>query len=291
MQKADVYASVGMQQILAPLLSTPIIVYCSYCKYGVAPPLLPFIAFWFALVAMLLLFFRKHRYRIVSVTASEAGLELRSPFLLKNVRWLDIEDFFPTSTIDPWEFVLQCRDGNEFFLSRDLTDSATLFASIERRRPCASETYELNTRIPDGFFDLCKLALASSGLCLGWLVYQCLQSGIHVGGNMLANLAVMGPICALAAAWCWMHLRKTPQLIRVGPSSIHIRIGNQRQNIKWDQVTGIRNFAGLLIVNTGLGWFRYMGEKSDPLRAKLIEHNSVLVLKSHASPKFISGKL
>ncbi|MBX9839324.1 MAG: hypothetical protein K2X69_13545, partial [Silvanigrellaceae bacterium] len=53
----------------------------------------------------------------------------------RQIRWLDIEDFFPTGNYDLGynEYVINCKNGEQFFLSKDLTESDKLFELVGKK--------------------------------------------------------------------------------------------------------------------------------------------------------------
>jgi hypothetical protein len=164
------------------------------------------------------------------VAANDIGLELRSPFLHRNIGWLEISDFFPAGTLESQEFVLLCRNGEEFYLSNELTESSALFDLINNRIAKPEVTYESNYRLPDSLFDSCRVAApVTVGVGL-WAIGSWLLDPVHAGPYDPANLAwfcLMTVLWLSALAWCWLQLIKLPQLIRVGRFGIYIKTGTK----------------------------------------------------------------
>lgn len=203
--------------------------------------------------------------------------------MTREIRWLDIADFFPAGTVDPKEFVLQCKNGDEFYLSKDLADYAILFELVTRRMDPPEIAYDLNYRPPDAYFDTCETA-AFVSLAVGlWTFGQWLFAPGHLGVNDLENmvaLIVLILFYGLSSAWCWLNLRKFPRLIRAGGLGLCIRMGTRNNIVSWDRITEIRKIGGWLIVDSRAGWFVMLASKTEPMTEKLLEYNKkVLMLK------------
>lgn len=286
-RKDDVYANVGIQQLLVTLLTVPILAIASYYRFASWTMIAPGLVLWLAVLFLLLSFFRRHRYHVLQVTASESGLDLKSPFLERTIHWSEIADFFPAGTMDPKEFVLQCRNGEEFFLLKDLTNSADLFGLIITRMAKPEVVYDLNYRLPDGYRDLGRSA-AFVTLGVGvWTVAQALLNPNHLGvmdpANLL-SLMFLVVFYALALAWCWINLTKAPQLIRAGRAGLCIQTDGKRQVIMWEQITQIRYVANWIVVRSRYGWFVMMASKAEPMAEKLLERKASLLLQDRQRP-------
>ncbi len=278
-RETNAYANAGMQQLLVSILTIPIFVIAKYQNVGASRLDVLAITLWLGLCLLLMSFFRRHRYHVLAVTASETGLELRSPCLKRNIRWLDMADCFPAGTIEPKEFLLQCKTGEEFLLSKDLTDSARLFDLIALRMAQPEVTYELNHRVQDGTFDIVRACAATTiGVFIIWPIADWSLDAGHQFTVAPANLLFMILITVLSLGWYWLNLIKTPQLIRAGRSGLYIRTGRESKVIEWDQITEIRQVAGLIIVNSRIGWFSMFAGKKQPLTERLIDYKKKLLM-------------
>lgn len=218
----------------------------------------------------------KHRHHVISVEVRETGLILRAPFLERHVRWLDISDFFPTSTAHPNEFLLQCKNGEEFFLSKDLSDSQTLFALIHQNIEPPATSFELNYRLPDGLIDMTKLAACAVAVAVIYLAPSMFHP-IDSVNNLLSLIFIVATI-GFATVWCWLGLAKTPQLIRVGRMGVYMGTGKNAQTIPWDHVSEIRKLGGWLVIRTAGTWSIVPAEKQEPVVQELLQQQEKLMI-------------
>ena len=110
---------------------------------------------WLVQAYMLVRAGRNHMRIAHEVTATEEGLEIRSPFFKRSIRWHEVSDIFQVGNADQGYDMheLDCSNGETILLSSKLSDSYRLFELIENklsRTPRPS--FQHNLRISDGFF-------------------------------------------------------------------------------------------------------------------------------------------
>ena len=274
-RRQDGYYNDGINFSLIPLLFIPILEIVIYQKFGATKAIVPGFLFWMGCLLLLFSFFRRHRYHALKVEVSQTGLTVKSPFLERKIHWSDIEDFYLAGTVEPKEYVIQCKNAEEFFLSKDLTGSADLFKLISQRITYPATGYELNYRIQDGYFDGSRatafIVIVAALMAFGQLLLDPSSLGTIDLANLI-SLIFLVLVFTLSLAWCWLNLSKTPQVIRAGHLGLYIRTGTQSKVIPWDRITGIRQILSWLVINSNSGWFVILASEKEPMTKKLLEY-------------------
>lgn len=229
---------------------------------------------WISAFALFVSCVHRQLFHVLEVRASEEVLEFRSLFFKRQVRWLDMVDFFLTGNVDTGyaEYVLDCKNGEQFFLSKDLTESSKLFDLIARRAPSPTAFYELNYSLGDGALDMPIVAAFAVlfGLLSGFVNWM--LNAVHPGIDQVV-IHVIFPVLlsTLTLAFWWLHVSKVPQLMRAGRSALYIRTRSQGKVIRWDQITNITRIGWWLLVRSRVGWFVMVAPSKEPMIAKLLE--------------------
>jgi membrane protein YqaA with SNARE-associated domain len=230
-------------------------------------------AYWLGCFALLLVAFRKHRYNVLQVQTSKTGLLLQSPFLIRTLSWSEISDFFAAGTVDSKDYVLQCKNGDRFFLSKELTDDDTLVEVIERNLTRKGPVYEHNYWIPDGNRDAARfcLVVVTVGVVLFAGAIFTHHMLIKTAGDFV-GMAIMGALCLFGAAFGWLMGFKMPQQIRINQSGLCVGTGSRVTQLQWNEIREIRQLGGwLVIVRLENSWFPVFTAKREPVSAKLLE--------------------
>ncbi len=218
---------------------------------------------WLGMFVLFLSHARRQLYNVLQVQVSEEGLEFRSLFFTRKIRWLDIVDFFPAGNTEVVqnEFALDCRSGEQFLLSKDLTDSAKLFDLINLRIPRPTVSYELTAQVRPRFS---RKTIVTISIFI--IVYEIVITIFPV-----VNLAILILLLGFSPFLFWLLATKMPYLMRSGRSGIYIRTPYQCKVIPWDQITNITQIGLWLLVKSHLGWFLVFADKKEPMTEKLLE--------------------
>lgn len=217
-----------------------------------------------ALLVHLLLNLKKHLYRALEVDVTETGLELRSTFFRRTLRWDQIGDSYVNQDGD---LILESSTGEEFILSAELSDFDTLSRVVEKRSPKKTAQFSYNNRVPNEYFD------SFSAACLA-VVIALLAVGVRPGVNMETFLpALAGSVvgCFVIAAIRQFHMRRMVRLVRLGNSSILLATSNDKKEIAWERIVSVKKLGSLFLVKTNSDWFMVAADKKEPVAARLIE--------------------
>jgi hypothetical protein len=245
---------------------------------------------WFSGLCAFALVARRHLRLLLEVRLSDEGLDLNSLFLHRKIRWLDVVDFFPSgnSLVGHKEFVLNCRNGEQFILSADLTNSDELVAQINRRMAPATTSFDSSIRTGDGFFDMPATMMGFALLLavligpIRWLLFT---SQITTAG-IIANCVIPASFAIIPLAWWWFIRTKVPQLIRIGSSGISLQTRANKYLVRWDEVTAIRKIGFLLLLRSRAGWFVMLADRKEPVIQNLLDRGNKLL--SSGSTKMLS---
>ncbi len=216
---------------------------------------------WLSIFLILSLMMKRHRRHIMEVRASEFYLELRSPLLKTQLPWTDIEDFFD---IEHGEFLLECKNGEEYFLSTELTDSNTLFNLINSKRTRSALSFEFSSRLPDGLID--------GGIGASFAVLLALVFALRTGGDLITVL-VIGSIAAITSWVWWFQVSRITQLVRIGSAGVLVRTRTSTKFMPWNQVTEMKRLGNTsyFVLRSRSEWFLLIASKGEPLQQKLLE--------------------
>ncbi len=231
---------------------------------------------WLIMLRLFLLSGRRHLRIVQEAIATEDGLELKSPFFKKKIQWFEINDVFPVGNIETGEdwFEVDCNNGECFFLSNKLSESNRLIALIESKLTRTKRpSFELNYRLPDGLFDSINMAAYAVLIAVA---FACINS---TKLPTLPEASMMLLFSAGILAVRWLHVHKIPQLVRLGQSEVFFRTRSQSQLIAMDQVKQIKKLGFLLIVKTRANWFVLFLSKQEPIKEKLMEYRTRLMLE------------
>ncbi len=229
---------------------------------------------WLGIFVLLLSSVRRHLYRVLEVRVSEDGLELRSLFFTRKIRWLEIVDFFSTGNLETGhnDFALECSTGEQFFLSKDLTDSNQLFATISRCMSRPGIAYDITYDIGDGLIDGAIGASFAVMVALLFGPSRWLLTTSHPGINdVVTNLVIPVLLTGLPLFCWWLHVTKVPRLVRAGTSGLYIKTRSGTRVIGWDQITSIKRIIGWMVIRSRSGWFVMYAPKKEPMTEKLLE--------------------
>lgn len=221
---------------------------------------------WLIQAYMLVRSGRNHVRIVHEVTATEEGLEVRSPFFRRNIRWHEVSDLFQVGNTDQGYgmYELDCNNGETVLLSSQLSNSYRLFELIENklaRTPRPS--FQHNHRISDGFFDMIPMTVSAIYIAL---IFSLVKA---TALPTLPEVAMMIGLLSAISGLGWFYKNKIPQLVRYGDSEIYVRTRTQTRLINWDQVRQIKRFAGITILKTRSNWFAIFVSKTEPLYEKL----------------------
>lgn len=223
---------------------------------------------WVAMFVHLRHAFKKHQKILQEVTVTEVGLNVKSAWFNRQIRWDEIKDCFPIQN----NFrVIACTDGEEYLLSPDLTDSEGLFDKISKRLPKPMDVYTQNLRLPDGLMDgavMACLAIIVAGTfpVLRWLLYR----GAMSTEDVITMLITAAVLVSLAVAYWIFHNKKVAQTIRLGPSGCHIKTRSGSHTIRLDQLSKVSKLGGLYRIQTRDGWFIALIDKTEPMSKTLL---------------------
>ncbi len=236
------------------------------------------VTFALALKAVFLSCFRRHQHHILEVRVNDAYLELKSPGLNRQIRWHDIEHFFLNGNTDVgWvEYALICRNGEVYYLSKDLTNSEQLIAYIEKRLPSSAVSHEQNYGVHDGFFDMPVCAALAIVMAICSMITGTFASSTTIF-EAAPGFAFWLLLLCLPLGFCWFYVAKVPQLIRSDESGLLVLTRSDRQFIPWDQISGIKSFGRWITLKSPSRWFLVpIMAKTDPITLELIKRGKQL---------------
>ncbi len=281
----DAYKNNAMRSYLVFLATLPFGSALLWYIGGVdcAKTLLCAFVVWLIQFLLLCWVVRRHLCHVLEVRASEDGLELRSLLFKRKIRWMDIADFFPTGNNHSGynEFVLDCTNGDEFYLSKELTDSSKLFDLINQKRSRPAVSYALNHQLLYGLIDSAIGAVFAVTVAIVFALI-----GPHITKAAQWNpcdFAIIVIFALVFVPYFCLQIIKMPELVRVGHSGLKIRTRWQSKVIPWDQVTKITKIGTWLIVQSRQGWFIMFADKNEPITEKLLEYRRTLLSLSRDS--------
>lgn len=230
-------------------------------------------------VAALLIFawaFSHHLRKIMVARTSDEGLELESLSYKRKIRWLDISAVFPVQDISlaQDEYVVVCKNGELFFLGRELSDFKSLIQKIEKHVPAPNDTYQTNSCVPYGHFDIPMIAVFAIMLAVSFGQLKCLLFAPHF--KIVELLVAFLPafiVAIIAYAFLWYHINRIPQIVRIGKNSVYLKTRTNSYTIPKDQIS-LGKFGRLLTLKTRPGKFLIFATVKDAVGQKLIEQKS-----------------
>lgn len=208
---------------------------------------------------------RRHLNRIVEVQVSEIGLDLKSPFLKRSIRWDQIRDFYKNQDGD---YMLDTTSGDEFILSNELTNSDQLFDFINRRAPKPSTKFSFNYHARSDLVDSASMACFAVIVACSTYFFASYAS---IDERIQAYAIAAGGIL-LSAIWWRLQLTRVACLTRVGDQSFYIRTRTGSREIRWEELTNVKQRGVLFYVKArSTGWFVILADKEGPVSAPLIE--------------------
>ncbi|MGD9680620.1 MAG: hypothetical protein AB7W16_05485 [Candidatus Obscuribacterales bacterium] len=223
---------------------------------------------------------RRHRYNVHEVRILDDGMELLAPGLCQRIKWIDIAEFFPAGADPPGYdmYALCLKNGDRYFLWKELSDCDKLVETITRNAPGASGSYKVNFGLADSYFDMAIIASWAVLIAGGINIAQALfVSGKAQDSAQLLSLAGLALLALPVIAHWWLIANKVPQLVRAGEQGLFIRTRNRSFSVDWNQVTGIKRIAMFTIVKTRTGWFAMMSGKEDPITLEVNERKEKLL--------------
>lgn len=276
-RKADTY-NPALQMLASFLISTPLCVAMLYERWPISARTgltLLALTVWLGIFLVFLFVARRHLYHVLAVQTSEEGLEFKSLLFKRKVRWADIVDFFSAGDgeIAKNKYVLETRSGEEFLLSKELTDSNKLFELIRQRMPRIAEPYHQNFRRLDGLVDASIAMNSAIILAFACPLLKALFCGVQPGfSDWLTAIAGV-----LIASLIWsFHASKVTETIRASNNGLFLRTRSGGQVIPREQITNIRQLGDVFILSSRRGWFILFPDKKEPVTAKLIEYKQNL---------------
>lgn len=264
----------AIQNLLVFLLTLPFVASVAYgnCPVSGKGGFLVLTAFiWLSAALIFLRIAHRHLYHVLEVRASDEGLEFKSLFWKRKIRWLDISAFFPTGQreIARNKYVLETNNGDEFLLSKELTESAQLFDLIRQRMPRTNESFQYNHRALEGFLD--SSMVMSFAIVLAFvfpILWSLLVASTQPDVNKIL-LAAAGIL--ISGSILWFHISKIPETVRVGDRYLFLRTRLSAHTIPREQIISMKQVGSLLFLRWSQGWFMILTEKNEPITGKLIE--------------------
>lgn len=271
--------NVAIKHVLQFLIILPLYAAFAVFQNHAAAAMLPLVAALFLSgIAMLLYCTRHHLRHVVEVNTAEEGLLLKSPWMTKQVSWLDIERFDVANdsdgTVD--EYILTCKNGEQFFLAKELTDSAQLFEVIALKAPSAQQSCAVNYCIDDGEYDM--------PLVCCWVMFAAVTMGparaliYNINPSDTLNSVITFIVCVvLIAAFAWLHLSELAQVVRFSKTGLYLQTRTHRAIVPLQQIKSITQIGWWIIIKTNDSWFAAFLPKMHALNVKLIESTSAIV--------------
>lgn len=231
---------------------------------------------WFAALAVFAWTFSHHLRKIMVARVSNEMLELQSLSYKRKLHWLNIEAVFPVrnSDLGQDEYVLVCRNGELFFLGRELSNCEELIQSIKKHLPPEEDHYETNYCVPYGHFDTSMISVFAIMVAvtfgpLKWLIFD-------THHRMLELLLTFSPVIIvglIAWAFLWYHYNRVPQIVRIGKNNVYLKTRSSAYTVPLDQIT-TGKFGRMLTLKSRAGKFLIYTSTKELLGQKLIEFNS-----------------
>ncbi len=228
---------------------------------------------WVIAFIFLILTFKQHCKYIVEVYEQPSGLLLKSPMLSRTIRWGEISDFFELKDGD---YLLQSRDGADFILTTELTDSEGLFKRIQAVVPKNRDPYNVNFRLPNSHMDLPRMVCFAISLAVTFpFITTLAYPERHT--EPISIVSIIGSIVAisLVVAYWKFTWTKVAELVRLSDHSCQIRTrsGNVNQ-IPLDEITDVKRLGEFhLLKSRRQGWLIILADKTETVSVKLLETN------------------
>lgn len=225
-----------------------------------------------ALFIQMAIAYRQHCKIVVEVMIVDSGMRLKSPIMLdRTVQWIEIADFFE---IQNGDYVLLTTRAEDFVLSCDLTNSATLFEKIRSRCPQHKEKFHTNVRLPNSFVDGANGACLAIGIACTFPILSAAAYGVQVKADSFL-IAAIGMLVAIVM---WrIHVTKLAELVRIGDSTIAIHTRSGVVHMRREDIRRIRKLGGLYLIHSSKGTFWTLIDKKETATAKLLEFRQQLI--------------
>ena len=227
---------------------------------------------WFAALSVFAWTFSHHLRKIMVALISNDGLELRSLAYKRKLRWLEIDAVFPVKNSDLGqdEYVIVCKNGELFFLGRELSECETLIQIIKSHLAKGVDTYETSFCVPYGIFDTPMIAVFAImvAVTFGPLKWLFFSTHLKVIELLITFLPVL-LIGFVAYAFVWYHYNRIPQIVRIGKNSIYLKTRNSAFTLPLDLVS-VSRFGPLLTLKTKEGRFSIYASAKEPIGQKLL---------------------
>lgn len=221
-----------------------------------------------AMGIFLYLTFKQHCRYALSARRDDNGLFVQSPICKRRIPWHEMRESYINQNGD-CELIL--NDGVEVILSKDLTDSQTLFEEISKRSPNfedgSSYNYRLHCALIDGASMACfAIIVACLFPVFTWLCYP--ERNPKSAIEMLKFSAVVVPLAL--AYWRW-NLVKFAEVVRIGDNECSIRTRKQALRFTWSDLKAVKRLGGFILLQTRKGTFMLLANKKEPVSQKLME--------------------
>lgn len=221
-----------------------------------------------AVYAHLVLTFHHQLFRIQQVEITDVGLNLKSCWLKRNIRWDQIQEHYYLNQDN--DFVLRTNANEEFILSAELTESGKLFSAIENRANKPATIFTSTYRLPDSVID------GFSGACL-------IVAAVLLASNLRAlsigkfdSQTILVAIFALIMYPLWMSFqrRKIVRSIRSNAQTVSIRTASGAQSLQWNEIESVKKAPVGFTLNTKRGKFHVLIDKNEDTATLLIDNAS-----------------
>lgn len=206
---------------------------------------------WMLMLALAIYCANKQLRHSVEVTAAGDGLRLQALWMKRKIPWGQIKDFY---CVDDQEYVLQLQDDEQYFLSKELTNSETLVEQIRNNVPKPINNYTFNTASPEELAQGQKAAFFAIWVALVFTFVQpVLASKSILAPVALTNIAIALAI-TIGAAILYRACAKTfVHQIRVGEDGLALYCDSTEKRLRWNQVRSIDRIMWIVIIRHSEG--------------------------------------
>lgn len=201
---------------------------------------------WLMMFVLAVYCANKQLRHCVEVTVAGDGLRLKSFWFNRKIPWGEIKDFY---CVDDQEHVLQLKDDEQYFLSKDLTNSDSLVSQIQSNVPKPVNNYVFNTASPEEVTQGQKAAFFAIWVALVFsFLTPVLASKSILAPAALANIATSLAITLGAVLLYRACAKSFVHQIRVGEEGLALYCDSAEKRLRWNQVRSIDRIMWIVII-------------------------------------------
>jgi len=272
----------SIRAVICTLTIMPIYVFMAYQKVT-TPAEIAYLAAMFSfaflsLIALISPCVWHHIHHVLEVKPSDLELQFTSPGLKRRVPWHEIDKFFLAGSTELGfhEYAVVCKNGEVFYLSKDLTDSDHMFNFIQKRLPPHVVSSTPAQIIPDGQFDTQWVAagailLAGAFAAVKLVIGMFQTSSAETIEHLLIYGLIYGLMIIISIVIMYLHRTRFVQILQLSNEALFLRTRSGSTSIPWEQITAIQKLPGHILIKSKTNMpYIMMASQREPRIVELI---------------------